>query len=947
LQKEQLTPEKYMFIFEKFEGSAFIHIENMKNKYALGVKCVLSVLNDEMSIQADYFHFYTLCMKDLFLSFSSVTDPKRKAWLSKVVHYMGGLYGPSLSSCTTHLVTDDVFSKKIPFAIEHNVKIMRLDWIQEIWNQHQNIDFTLRADDDYFNEFKLPIFNKLIFTTTGIDVEEKRELMKMIEDNGGVFSQVFKSSTIKVLITTQNEVNSAKYKAAMKYDIHCLSPEWVRDSISAGYALQMTENYVICAKINAMSTPEKVVPSIHNLLPFDNTMLSDITTADFTQKSITLDATTKNLTKNVEKFRSSSRSLRSSLQKPSTSSKVDDKKNDTFKKPALPVVRDTIELPPPPQVYAYNRSPAPSTIEFNTDDESIIPILTGKRVFAYGFKEDNEFTQITNECEKYGAHVVDSTFSKQIDYIITPSTPIDQEYHEPQMKHLHIVNDFWLEESIEEGRCLEPKFYHFPLFKSQITRQVLKNEMFVLTNYKMERERPFIKMIIKCLGGDSKEHLNKNDDVILISPSQEGRKYLGAKGWDFTVLRAEWFYACYKHQTRYDETEFLVGDVPISKRNKIDEHSSMIPFSQETDIDEDMKEDEYIINRREIDSVAGSALPKRVAQLRGPVNDSPKTPTTMDYEEEGEVLSISKLCEDMPTPQRELTKAVLREADDKNQLSPRAQRQKELLKTPGMTQKFTFEESSPMPPTPDCMRKPPVDYSLRPDSSPDSQWFWKQKFESLDRMYEEKTDSSRKARLDNLVTPPYQNTRHDFFKKRIPQYHSPDPRDPYNHHHHTAGMSQEAANFFDDSERIESMKMQAQYDKYEKENMEKRYSIEEKRKIGYVDDYVPEPKNELIWLSNTQRQKEIEELEIEASKNKSILASISNQSRGSHIVSDEQQADSDSDDEESESPNSEYKWLFAVSSRGSDSQVNSLFHLIRCLMILIIILIFLGKAKNC
>jgi hypothetical protein len=370
-------------------------------------------------------------MKDLFLSFSAINDPKRKTWLSKVVNYMGGLHGSNLTSCTTHLVTNDPFSRKIAFAVKYGIKIMKLDWIDEIWNKHQNFEFTLRADDSYFDKFQFPIFNDLVFTTTGIEFEEKKDLMKLIEDNGGVFSQSFKSSTVKILITTQKEINSAKYKAAIKYDIRCLSPAWIRDSIAAGYSLPMTEEHLIIAKIKAMSTPEKVNPAMHNL-PFDNTMLSDITTADFSNRSLTLDAT---------KNQTTSRFLHSNQRPTSTAMSV--RKNDTFKKPTIPNTRQTIDVPLPPTPDC-NTSKAATTIEFS-EDESIIPILMGKRVFAYGFKKDFEFTQITNECEKYGAHVVDSTFSKQVDYIITPSGLIDQDFAEPKMKHLHFVNDFWLE----------------------------------------------------------------------------------------------------------------------------------------------------------------------------------------------------------------------------------------------------------------------------------------------------------------------------------------------------------------------------------------------------------------------------------------------------------------------------------------------------------------------
>jgi hypothetical protein len=403
-----------------------------------------------------------------------------------------------------------------------------------------------------------------------------------------------------------------------------------------------------------------------------------------------------------------------------------------------------------------------------------------------------------------------------------------------------------------------------------------------------------------------------------------------------TILRAEWFYACYTSQTRYDETEFLVGDlVQPSKRNRTGNQSSIIPCSQEANMENVVTEEEYSISRREIDNDA--PLPKRVAQLRGgAILDSPKTSTAIDCDDEVEVLSISKLCEDMPTPQRELTKAVLRESDDKNQLSPRAQRQKELLRTPGMTQKTVFEESSPMPPTPDCMRFPPCDYSLQPGSSPNSQWLWKRKIDEIDRLFGgNKSEGFKKPHLSNLVTPPSQNLLHEFFKKKNINYDSPGPRDG-EAGQCTAGMSQEAANFlnFDESGKLAAAR-KVRAEKAEKENLARQKSIEEYRRArkdafdNEEEFYDPTaPRNEIIW-ENTQQFEESRRSWEKPTVNNSLLLRVSNRSRtlqeeekeNDSSNSDDGKSDDRDSDDETESSRSEEKWLFSVSSGGSGTHV--------------------------
>lgn len=667
-RKEELDTELGIFIFNEFKGAAFKHIVKMEKIYVFGPKCVLAVLIDNINIQADVFHFHNLCMKDIFVCFASITDQSLKDRLKKLINYMGGLFSNGLKSSTTHLVTDDVFSKKYYVAGELKFKIMRLEWLEEVWRQQQVLDFKLRADDKYFYQYQLPMFHKLVITSTGISVKEKKNIMKLVEENGGEFCQSFSTSVVKILLMTSKDIDCVKHKTALKFKIHCVDVSWIEDSIAAGYSLPL-DKYSIKkeTKIKA-STPERNTTRMEQF-DFENTVLSDISASQCS--NITLEGThamnvtsnQKDQTKlrpqsaqtaknaaessNVERrvSRSVSKQLlnsTASTSNTSTTSTKQDKitKNDTFKKPppvaqrkedlksrVSSVVQQNVDhiIPPAP---IFDADKDDNDEEENEDhmpeDASFIQILNGKNVLIYGFTQDNEIIQNMQELEKTGANVVDTYYNKTLDYIITPMVVLKSDF--PTMKSHHIVNDEWLAESLIEGRCLDMKFHHHPIFLSHCVKDILKGETFVLSSYEIDHERPYIKVLIKHLGGITIESLKKNDDVILLCPIEEGKKYDAAKNWKMTALRAEWLYHCYKHQTRYDETDFLLKNTNPSKRNiaQKDRVSIILCSQEESPMDLD---DDYSIKRRQVPAAVEFALPKRITELRPGLN-SPKTPTT-------------------------------------------------------------------------------------------------------------------------------------------------------------------------------------------------------------------------------------------------------------------------------------------------------------------------------
>lgn len=123
-------------------------------------------------------------------------------------------------------------------AAINNIKIVTPDWVYHLWEQScrgDPLDASTLSELDA--RFRVPIFNKLGISSTGISGAKKTQLTKLIESNGGKFFGAFKSELIDVLIATEEHTASDKFRAAIKCRKMCLTPEWIIESVSKGYAL--------------------------------------------------------------------------------------------------------------------------------------------------------------------------------------------------------------------------------------------------------------------------------------------------------------------------------------------------------------------------------------------------------------------------------------------------------------------------------------------------------------------------------------------------------------------------------------------------------------------------------------------------------------------------------------------------------------------------------------
>lgn len=113
-------------------------------------------------------------------------------------------------------------------------------WVSDCWDLCQK-RLINAATDELHKKYKIPLFNNISVTTTGIVGTRRDKLIKLIKDNGGKYHGTFKSDLIDILILDRSQTSSEKFKAAIKCKKNCLTPEWITDSVAKGFALPVAD----------------------------------------------------------------------------------------------------------------------------------------------------------------------------------------------------------------------------------------------------------------------------------------------------------------------------------------------------------------------------------------------------------------------------------------------------------------------------------------------------------------------------------------------------------------------------------------------------------------------------------------------------------------------------------------------------------------------------------
>ncbi|XP_067686474.1 DNA topoisomerase 2-binding protein 1-like [Haliotis asinina] len=250
-----------VYLIDPFEGEAFHHLAAIGCR-VYGPQCILSCMLLRMEIPRRRVPIYNMAMKDVLVSCTSIEKDVREK-IHKQVEYMAGEVSKDFTDAVTHLVAGEVGSKKYVVAGSLGKHIMMPKWVTAVWEKAKYRH--VHATDDQFQKYRCPIFSGLVVTVSGLDQDERKEVKKTIEAEGGKYTGEMKMKECTHLIV--KEAKGQKYEHASKWKIHIVRPRWLYDSVEKGYCLDETD-YRVEKNLNTTgqhktSTPDRERSTIH------------------------------------------------------------------------------------------------------------------------------------------------------------------------------------------------------------------------------------------------------------------------------------------------------------------------------------------------------------------------------------------------------------------------------------------------------------------------------------------------------------------------------------------------------------------------------------------------------------------------------------------------------------------------------------------------------------
>ena len=239
---------------DPFAGAAFTHLtsDSRFRCTVVGPRCLLACLRAGTPVPEMPYPLYTAAMRGLNVSFTGL-QPAVKKELRVLVERMSGVYSNNFHDGVTHLVAGSVGSEKYNVAVGKEIPVMTEAWVREVWASSCSTTM-VTAQEGRFATHRCPAMLGVTVCVSGMGKEDKEVLRKAVTTHGGEYSPSLEKDSTTVLITPTS--SGAKYAAARRWSLPCVTSSWVFASISAGHALPYADHRVD-NKAEKASTPTK------------------------------------------------------------------------------------------------------------------------------------------------------------------------------------------------------------------------------------------------------------------------------------------------------------------------------------------------------------------------------------------------------------------------------------------------------------------------------------------------------------------------------------------------------------------------------------------------------------------------------------------------------------------------------------------------------------------
>ncbi|XP_057974926.1 uncharacterized protein LOC131162454 isoform X2 [Malania oleifera] len=187
---------------------------------AKGPQCVLSCAKERRALPKQGF---TCCLAmDGVKVLASGFEMDEKVKIEKLVTAMGGILHAKASLDVSFVIVKNVLAAKYKWALNILKKpIVSISWLNQCWNEHRVVPQ---------ESYRVLPFSGLTICVTRIPADERKEMEKIIIQNGGRYSAEL---TRKCTHLISDAPEGDKYKVAQRWGhIHIVTRKWFDQSIS-------------------------------------------------------------------------------------------------------------------------------------------------------------------------------------------------------------------------------------------------------------------------------------------------------------------------------------------------------------------------------------------------------------------------------------------------------------------------------------------------------------------------------------------------------------------------------------------------------------------------------------------------------------------------------------------------------------------------------------------
>ncbi|KAJ0085046.1 hypothetical protein Patl1_08273 [Pistacia atlantica] len=210
----------------------------------LGPQCVLSCAKENRSLPKQGF---TCCLAmDGVKVLASGFDMDEKVKIEKLVTAMGGVLQTKASLDVNFVIVKNVLAAKYKWALNTLKKpIVTINWLSQCWNEHRVVPQ---------ESYRVLPFSGLMICVTRIPADKRKEIEKLIIQNGGKYSpELTKKCTHLIcdisffyfFLDVPYAPEGDKYKVAQRWGhIHIVNRKWLDQSVARRACLN-EESYTV------------------------------------------------------------------------------------------------------------------------------------------------------------------------------------------------------------------------------------------------------------------------------------------------------------------------------------------------------------------------------------------------------------------------------------------------------------------------------------------------------------------------------------------------------------------------------------------------------------------------------------------------------------------------------------------------------------------------------